>query len=75
MRKEDFFEVLGELDDDIVKGAKITMKKKMNWKAWGALLLQALLLFYSRILQQYSVEFRFPVLAALLELMPETAMG
>ena len=33
MRKEDFFEVLGELDDDIVKGAKITMKKKMNWKA------------------------------------------
>ena len=37
MRKEDFFEVLGELDDDIVKGAKITMKKKMNWKAWGAM--------------------------------------
>lgn len=35
MRKEDFFEVLGELDDDIVKGAKTTMKKKMNWKAWG----------------------------------------
>lgn len=34
MRKEDFFEVLGELDDDIVKGAKTTMKKKMNWKAW-----------------------------------------
>lgn len=37
MRKEDFFEVLGELDDDIVKGAKTTMKKKMNWKAWGAM--------------------------------------
>ena len=35
MRKEDFFEVLGELDDDIVKGAKTTMKKK-NWKTWGA---------------------------------------
>lgn len=35
MRKEDFFEVLGELDDDIVKGAKTTMKKKINWKIWG----------------------------------------
>lgn len=35
MRKEDFFEVLGELDDDIVKGAKTTMKKKINWKFWG----------------------------------------
>lgn len=33
MRKEDFFEVLGELDDDIVKGAKTTIKKSMNWKA------------------------------------------
>lgn len=30
MRKEDFFEVLGELDDDIVKGAKTAMNKKMN---------------------------------------------
>lgn len=37
MRKEDFFEVLGELDDDIVKGAKIPMKKKMNWKIWGTM--------------------------------------
>ena len=37
MRKEDFFEVLGELDDGIVKEAKTTMKKKMNWKAWGAM--------------------------------------
>lgn len=37
MKKEDFFEVLGELDDDIVKGAKTSMKKKMNWKAWGAM--------------------------------------
>lgn len=81
MRKEDFFEILGELDDDIVKGAKTTMKKMLNWKVgeqWQlacALLLQALLLFYSRILQQHPVEFRFPVLAALLELMLETAMG
>ena len=37
MKKEDFFEVLGELDDDIVKGAKTSMKKKMNWRAWGAM--------------------------------------
>lgn len=37
MKKEDFFEVLGELDDDIVKGAKTTMKKKMNWRTWGAM--------------------------------------
>ena len=37
MKKEDFFEVLGELDDDIVKGAKLTMRKKMNWKIWGAM--------------------------------------
>lgn len=36
MKKEDFFEVLGELDDDIVKGAKAPVKKKMNWKIWGA---------------------------------------
>ena len=36
-RRIDFFEVLGELDDDIVKGVKTTMKKKMNWKAWGAM--------------------------------------
>lgn len=36
MRKEDFFEVLGELDDDILKGANIPMKKKINWKVWGA---------------------------------------
>ncbi len=37
MRKEDFFEVIGELDDDIVKGAKTPMKKKINWKAWGTM--------------------------------------
>ena len=38
MRKDDFFEVLGEIDDDIVKGAKTKMeiKKKMNWKTWSA---------------------------------------
>ena len=37
MKKEDFFEVLGELDDDIVKGAKTSMKKKMNWKVWSTM--------------------------------------
>lgn len=37
MRKEDFFEVLGELDDGIVKGAAAPAEKKMNWKARGAM--------------------------------------
>ena len=43
MRKEEFFEVLGELDDDIVKGAKTSMKENTNckdrkygWLKWGA---------------------------------------
>lgn len=36
MKKEEFFEVLGELDDDVVKGAKTAVKKKFNWIAWGA---------------------------------------
>ena len=36
MRKEDFFEVLGELDDDVVKGAETIMKKKAYWKIWSA---------------------------------------
>lgn len=37
MKKEDFFEVLGELDDNIVKGAKTHMKKKNSWKIWGSI--------------------------------------
>ena len=44
MRKEEFFEVLGELDDDIVKGAEPSIKKntnskvrKLGWLKWGAL--------------------------------------
>lgn len=37
MKKEDFFEVLGELDDNIVKGAKRPMNKKINWKVWGSM--------------------------------------
>lgn len=36
MKKEDFFEVLGELDDDVVKEAEAPVKKKWNWKVWGA---------------------------------------
>lgn len=43
MKKEDFFEVLGELDDDIVSGAKTPVKGDANrkargpgWLKWGA---------------------------------------
>lgn len=32
MKKKDFFEVFGELDDDIVAGAKAPMKRMRNWK-------------------------------------------
>lgn len=35
MKKEDFFEVLGELDEKLVKGAEKPVKKKNNWKIWG----------------------------------------
>jgi len=37
VRKEDFFEVLGNLDDDIVKGAKTPMEKQFSWKIWGTM--------------------------------------
>lgn len=37
MKKEDFFEVLGELDGKIVKEAKAYMKKRTNWKVWGSM--------------------------------------
>lgn len=37
MRKEDFFEVLGELDDDIVKEVKTPIKKRFHWKVWGTM--------------------------------------
>lgn len=36
MRKEDFFEILGELDDGIVQDAREPVKKKTGWKIWGA---------------------------------------
>ena len=35
MRKEEFFEVLGELDASFVMGAKADMKREVNWKIWG----------------------------------------
>lgn len=35
MRKEAFFEVLCELDDDIVKEAKAPVKKNSNWRIWS----------------------------------------
>jgi len=34
VRKEDFFEVLGDLDDDLVKEARAPMKKNMNRNVW-----------------------------------------
>jgi len=37
VRKEEFFEVLGELDGDLVKGAEAPMKRKSSWKTWGML--------------------------------------
>lgn len=37
MRKEDFFEMLGELDDDIVKEAKTPLKNKINWRIWRSM--------------------------------------
>lgn len=37
MKKENFFEVLGELDDNIVKGAETSMKKKINRRVWGTI--------------------------------------
>ena len=64
MRKEDFFEVLGELDDDIVEGAKIPMKVSKNnivvkhgWIKWASaaacfcLILTAAMVTFSGILK------------------------
>ncbi len=34
MRKEEFFEVLGNLDDELVKGAEVPMKKSIHRKVW-----------------------------------------
>lgn len=35
MRKEDFFEILGELDDKIVEEAREPVKRKINWRILG----------------------------------------
>lgn len=43
MKKEDFFEVIGELDDDIVKGAKAPMKKRISWKTMRTAAIAAVL--------------------------------
>ena len=37
MKKEDFFEVLGELDNDIVKGGQTPVKKHLKWNVWGTI--------------------------------------
>lgn len=37
MRKEDFFEVLGDIDEDIVRDAMKSVKEKSNWKVWGTI--------------------------------------
>lgn len=36
MRKEDFFDILGNLENDIVEEARKPVKKKINRKIWGA---------------------------------------
>lgn len=36
MTRENFFEILGELDDDIVQTAEAPLKKKADWKLWVA---------------------------------------
>lgn len=37
MRKEEFFEILGELDNDVIQGANAPAEKKANWKVWGGM--------------------------------------
>lgn len=37
MRQETFFQVLGELDDDLIKAAKAPGRKRRSWKLWGAM--------------------------------------
>lgn len=37
MRKEDLFELLGELNDSIVQEAREPVRKKMNWKVPGTM--------------------------------------
>ena len=44
MKKEDFFELLNELDDGLVKEAKETVKRKPNRPVWAAAACLALIL-------------------------------
>lgn len=37
MKKEQFFELLGELDDNLITNAKLPLKKNRNKRAWGAI--------------------------------------
>ena len=37
MRKEDLFEILGELDDSIVEEAGKPVRRRINWKALGTM--------------------------------------
>ncbi len=37
MRKEDLFEIIGELDDNLVKAAQTPVMKRINWKALGTM--------------------------------------
>lgn len=37
MRKEDLFEIIGELDDNFVKAAGTPVKNRINWKAVGTM--------------------------------------
>lgn len=37
MKKEDLFEIIGELDDNLVKAAKTPVMKRINWKALGTM--------------------------------------
>ena len=43
MRKEDFFEVLGELDDDIIKGVKPPVKRRADRRGWRTAMIAAAL--------------------------------
>ena len=37
MKKEDFFEALCELDDDLLRGAETPVKKKIDRRGWGTM--------------------------------------
>jgi len=55
MKKEDFFEALCELDDDLLGAAETPVKKKMNRRIWGTMAAEQwpLALPYSLLLAPY----------------------